>query len=309
MNGMGIRGFIAGAALVIGMALVPCGCMQTELASDRLGREITIDGKAPEWAGREAYYNEDEGLKIGFSNDDRYLYVYFSTWHRRTQMQILMNGLTVWIDANGGKKESFGVNYPVGASPGEMRGDMPTGTRSEMRESPADFSGAAPARARDDLVTIGNLLASSSREIRMVGPDKEPIASFSGVDSSETAVQAMIGFANRTLIYELKLPLAGPDAPPFAVNAGPGASIGIGFKVGQRQMPGTKREGLNPPEGMEGGPGGMGGGPGGGGGDRGGFPGGGAGAPGGMGGRSAEEPLALWVKVKLAAGPETAPRK
>jgi hypothetical protein len=157
---------------------------------------------------------------------------------------------------------------------------------------------------------IGDLLNRARTELRLLGPNKEPIASFSATDTSETDIEAMVDVANRTLIYELKFPLATPSGPPYAISAGPGATIGIGLKVGEKQMPNMKRQGQNPPEGIEGGPGGTGGGrPGGGGRGTGGPPGGGMGAPGGMGGAAATEPLELWVKVKLAARPTTTTQK
>jgi len=286
MKGTDILRGVARTAFAIGTTLVLCGCMQPELASNWLDRKITIDGKAPEWAGREAYYNENEGLKVGFSNDERYLYIYFSTWHRQTQMQILMNGLTIWIDANGGKKEIFGVNYPVRQAVGGPR------------ESSTDPSTAAPGSERNDPAMLKNLVNQSRGELRILGPGKEPIASLSATDSSETAIEAMVDVANRTLIYELKIPLVAPDGPPYAINAGPGTIIGIGFKAGQRETPDMKRMGKNAPGGTEDNPGGMGGG-------MGAFPGGGMGAPGGMGGKPAIETLALWLKVKLAAGPSS----
>jgi hypothetical protein len=302
MKGTYILKSVARAAAAVGLAVILCGCMQPELASNWLDREITIDGKAPEWAGREAYYDENEGLKAGFFNDERYLYVYFSTWHRHTQMQILMNGLTIWIDANGGKRETFGVNYPLKQA---MEGP---------RESPADPSAATPGSEGNDPAMLRNLVNQSRGELRILGPGNEPIASLPATDSSETAIEAMVDVANRTLIYELKIPLAATDGPPYAISAGPGSIIGIGLKVGQREMPDMKRRGESAPGGTEEGPGGTGGGPGGGGGGMGGggmggFPGGGMGAPGGMGGRPAVESLALWVKVKLAAGPPPAAQK
>ena len=302
------RRLAAGAASAIGMTLVLCGCMQPELTSTWLDREITIDGKAPEWAGREAYYSEDEGLKVGFSNDDRYLYVYFSTWHRRKQLQILMNGLTIWIDAQGGKKEAFGVKYPVASPPDDgMRRESPPG--DSMRMEKRDDSDSDRARRMDDPAAFKALVTRYHRsELQFVGPDEELIASlFAGdPDSGETGVEAMIDYANRTLIYELRLPLAALNEMPYAIHAGPGETIGIGIKIGQRQMLDRKGTGEGPPEGMEGGPGGMGGGPGGTGGGPGGMgggPGGGMGGPGDMGARPAAESLALWVKVKLATRP------
>jgi hypothetical protein len=281
--------------------------MESNLESSWLDRVITIDGKAPEWAGREAFFDETNGLKIGFSNDGRYLYVYVSTWNQRMQRQILMNGLTVWFDATGGKSETFGVNYP-------MKRSMPA-----TREMSRDTSAETP---RDMRNMLGNLLSEARGELAIVGSGGEPVASLSATDSGSTDVEAMIDIANRTLIYELKLPLARTDGTPYAINAEPGKIIGIGFKVGTREL-GEMRRGEGAPSegtggrhgggegGFPGGGGGEGGFHGGGGGGGGGFHGGGGGGE--MGGRGegpgGAQPFELWTKVRLAAGPSASSKK
>ncbi|MCX5752291.1 MAG: hypothetical protein NTW97_01460, partial [Candidatus Krumholzibacteria bacterium] len=99
MIGLCLLAMSALSAIVLG------GCMESELASAWPEREISIDGKAPEWAGREAYYSETDGFKVGFFNDADYLYIYLATWNRQKQTQILMHGLTVRIDATGRNKK------------------------------------------------------------------------------------------------------------------------------------------------------------------------------------------------------------
>ena len=271
-------------------ALALGGCMESKLASAWPEREISIDGKAPEWAGREAYYSESDGFKIGFFNDANYLYLYMATWNRQKQAQILMNGLTVWIDATGGKKRAFGIGYPmkrsmpdsVGMSPGN-----PPGIRSSERTG-------APWTASREIrhAFLRDMLAEVQGEMSILGPGGEPLASLPAADDGKGGIAAMIDIANRTLIYELRIPLAPPDSLPYAVNAVPGATIGVGFKVGKMEMPSMKRMG-------EGSPGGMGGFPGGGMGG----PGGGTRGRGGPGGGLSSQPLEYWAKVRLVSAP------
>ncbi|HEY5133996.1 MAG TPA: hypothetical protein VII85_09960 [Candidatus Krumholzibacteriaceae bacterium] len=303
--------FMALMAAIVCVAAVSGGCKESQLESSWLDRVITIDGKAPEWAGREAYFGESEGLKIGFSNDEHYLYVYLSTWNQRTQMQILMNGLTVWFDATGGKGETFGVNYPMRRSGPGMRESM-RGARESTPGSHETSRDASAETPRDMQQMLGNLLRESRGELAIVGSGGEPIASLTVTDSGSTDVEAMIDIANRTLIYELKLPLERTDGTPYAINAEPGKTIGIGFKVGTRELGEMRRGEGTPSEGGGERPGGGEGGfPGGGGGGGGGFHGGGGG--GGMGGRGegpgGAQPFELWTKVRLAAGPSASPKK
>ena len=284
----------------IGVAVaVSGGCMESKLESGWLDHAITIDGKAPEWAGREAYFDEPNGLKIGFSNDEHFLYVYVSTWNQRLQRQILMNGLTVWFDGTGGKGQTFGINYPMKRS---VRG---------ARETSRDASAETP---RSTQQMLGDLLSEARGEIAVVGSGGEPVASLTATDSGSTDIEAMIDVANRTLIYELKLPLARTDTTPYAIDAEPGKTVGIGFKVGTREL-GEMRRGEGAPSGGAGERpgGGEGGFPGGGSG--GGYPGrGGGGASGGGMGERGEmpgqtQPFELWTKVRLAAGPSASPKE
>jgi hypothetical protein len=281
--------FLALAATL--SAIVLGACMETQLVSSWPEQDIAIDARAPEWAGREAYYDEKEGLKIGFFNDARYLYVYLATWHRQDQTQILMNGLTVWIDATGGKKETFGVSYPMKRTMREP-GDMPRGALSDG--------------ARDNQHIINWLLSDAQKELQVVGSNGEPLFSMPAADSTKIGIAAMVDISNRTLVYELRIPFAAGDSVPFGLNAGPGGTIGVGFEVGTRERRDMRRMGENPPSGMGEQPGATGG-----------FPGGGGAPPGdGMergggippGGASTES-LKLWTKVKLAVGPPTSPQK
>jgi hypothetical protein len=281
-------------------AIVLGGCMESELASAWPDRAISIDGKAPEWAGREAYYSENDGFKIGFFNDASYLYIYMATWNRENQAQILMNGLTVWIDATGRNRQTFGINYPTKRSmpdSAETPPGMPAGLRPDGR-----LGSPSAASAENRLAFLRGMLAEAQGEMTVLGPGGEPIVSMPAADGGKGGIAAMIDIANRTLIYELRIPLVSPDSLPYAVNAAPGATIAVGFKVGKMDMPSMKQRGEGPPGGMGDYPGGGMGGPGGG--LRG--SGGGMGGPGGPGGGFSSPALEYWAKVRLASAPPAA---
>jgi hypothetical protein len=289
-----IKSFILAASALCMIMLD--GCLESKLASAWPEGEISIDGKAPEWAGREAYYSEDDGFKIGFFNDADYLYIFMATWNRQTQAQILMNGLTVWIDATGRNKQTFGINYPMKRSMPDSTG-MPPGMPAGL--STGDRSGApSNASGESRQAFLKGMLAEAQVELTILGAGGEPLVSMSAADDGKGGIAAMIDIANRTLIYEIRIPLAPSDSLPFVVNAAPGAMIGVGFKVGKSEMPPMKPSGEGSPGDMDGAGGGMGG-PGGGMGG----PGGGMGGPGGPGGAASSQAFEYWAKVRLAAGP------
>ncbi len=281
-------------AMTAASAFILTGCLEDKLESAWPDREISIDGKAPEWAGREAYYSEQEAFKVGFFNDADYLYVYLATWSRQKQMQILANGLTVWIDGSGKNRQTLGVNYPLN----RLMPDS-TWTAHGMPGAPrgAERQGGLPNAPEENRQAIARAaLAEARNGLAVVGTGGEPLASLFAADSERVGIEAMIDYANRTLIYELRIPLATSDSLPFAVGAAPGATISVGFKVGRMEMPSMKGQGQRPPQGAPSGEGmsGPGGGMGGPGGDR-----DGSGGPGGSPGAQA---LEYWAKVRLATG-------
>lgn len=318
--------FLSVAAAVFAVALY--GCMQSELASRWLDREITIDGKNPEWAGAEAYYDEDQGIKIGLFNDESNLYVYLATWHRQLEMQILSNGLTIWFDPKGGTEQTFGIAYPLkrmrtgapefagrgegrrgrAGEPGEGvpgepvqggTGESPRGGGGFRRGMP-DTAGAAGFSRGDPRVLEGLLMGARSL-LEVIGPAKGASETLIMPDTTGTGISAMIGVANRMLVCELKIPLAPEGGSAYAIHAKPGQKIGIGFIAGKREIPNAGRPEGAPPSGMGEPSQGMGG--------YGGFPGGGRGGTGGMSGGQSTESLEMWAKVKLAQRPSSASAK
>jgi hypothetical protein len=297
MDGKTVR-FLSASAVFLAVALY--GCAGPELPSNWLDREITIDGKNPEWAGAEAYYSEEQGIKIGFFNDERYLYVYLASWHRQDEMQILRNGLTVWFDPAGGKKQAFGIRYPLqrkmapsdlAARGGAFRERIP-GMRGERPDS---FPSAAET-SREQRIPADVLIGARS-VLEVIRPGEGEHESLAMPDSSGIGVDAMIDVVNRTLIYELRVPLQRIEESPYAIGAKPGQKIGVGLLVGKRERSSLERPEGAPEREMGEEPGGMGRPAGEG---MGGFPGGRRGDFGGMRGGMTAEPLELWVTVKLA---------
>jgi hypothetical protein len=268
---------VALAAISIG-ALAGCGGL--ELTSTWRDREISIDGIPAEWEGRTTYI-EKPNSAIGVMNDDQYLYLCFSTPSRAVAAQVLQQGLTVWVDGEGGKKKRLGIHCPIG------------GAAPQRPKAPHATS--VDARAFEEIVRRGVEDAGARMEI--IGPgadDRVMLASSEG-----RGVEVKLGEEGGRLVYELKVPLRVTEDHPFAVGGGVTKAIGIGLETpkmtaegfGGRaelgEMPGGS--GGEGPEG-EGEPGDFGSGP----------PG-----EGGMGGRrggpSGMAGLSLWGKVHLAS--------
>ena len=283
----------AGSLAALGASI---GHAEPAYESTRLDRAIAIDGEATEWAGSEAHYDESDGYKLGFFNDDEYLYVYFATWNLSTQRRILMNGFTVWFDGDGKKQKGLGINYPIGrrgrrggdpsAMSGEGPGDMP---RERRADAPRDVQ--RPGEFSQDPAKLAAALDEKRHEALLKTPAGDSLLSLSSGDGSGAGIRAMLRARSRLLVIEMRVPIDRGSGSPYAIRAVKGKPVSVGFETGEFATSNMTR-----PEGMpdrDRAPGGM---------RPGGAvsPGGGGVPPGGMGGPGAPSALKLWTKVKLA---------
>jgi hypothetical protein len=247
------------------------GCSTLQLESTWKDRDITLDGKGGDWLGAK-YYFEDSAVSVGLINDEQHLYVSMMTENPMIRAQVMRQGLTVWIDPQGGKDKTFGIKYPIGRQGEELESErmdaqkiMDEITREEMMQR----------------------LQESMTELEVLGPDEEVLAKMDIEDAK--GIEVKMRNAGGTFVYELKIPLSSSEKFPFAIGVETGDVIGVGFLSSKMQM---KR-----PSGMRGGgrmPGSGGGMPPGGGID-------GMGGRGGMG-RMIPQDLKIWAKVQLASG-------
>lgn len=262
------------------LILVMTGCKKAiKWDSTRLDQTLTIDGNLDDW-GAEVQALNQKGLRVAVANDDAYLYLGLSTDDPAVQRQVISRGLIVWLDAGGGKKKTFGVQYPIGLV--NMIGQG--GFAGRGGQPPSDEE--RQRRLEESLVSL-----------QIHDEQDEPlhlsVADFVGGE---------LGFARSfgSVGYEMRIPLQATDAQPYAVGAAPGAAIGIGIEV-----PELDRETLRE---QFGGMGGQGGRAGDGMGNLGGNPrgpagggfGGGQSGLGGPRGALQQETLRLWAKVTLA---------
>jgi len=244
-----------------------------EIASHWRDREITVDGQDAEWSEARTYV-KDAKMSIAAFNDDEYLYLCIMTNDQQVLRQAMMQGLTIWLDPDGGKDKEFGVRFPIG-----MRGDP------SMRVP-------MPQEAEPDTAEFHERFGQATTEIEIIGPEKDqtrrmPVNAVVGID-------ATLNMLPEGFVYELRIPLVQTDDHPFAVGIDRTDEIGLGVEIPAQEFDRSKME---RPQGM-GGRGGFGGGP----------P-GGMGGRGGPGGGSMPErpkPVDTWCKMKLAANPGAA---
>lgn len=177
--------------------------------------EVVINGSSDDWAGRTYSIGGGE-VSLGFMNDGEYLYITLLTGDRALGRQIMTGGLTVWFDPKGGQKKVSGIRFPIpGIRPEEPGMQLAEPPVEEEEESPEPEPGPGTGSAEIEII------ASEKASPRRVALD------------DAGGIEAAIGPAGAFFVYELKIPLARSERSPVAIDAAPGAVIGIGFETGK----------------------------------------------------------------------------
>ena len=264
--------FIIALFAVTLSSLVMPGCGSEEFTSCWRQTDIVIDGDNSEWHECTTYF-EDEKFAVGVMNDSEYLYIALFTADRGVQRQVMMSGMTVWLDVTNSEEKSFGVRFPLGFHGREM----PKIGRPEQ-------DGTDPAERQKQI----DEMIADMYEFEIIGPAEgnNRLVQMGEIDDVQVAVKQERG----TFIYELRVPLAEAGRSNFyGLGANPGDPIGIAIE--SPKFDGSAmRDQMMASGGMDDMGGGRGGGRGGGG--------GGGGRPGG--GMEPPDPFDVWSKVQLA---------
>jgi hypothetical protein len=242
-------------------------------------RQVAIDGRMSEWSELISY---EQRVSVAAFNDAQHLYLAIAASDLARRRQLLAAGLIVWLDATGGKKETFGIRIP-GAALQLAEGEERPG-RGRTRES----GGAQRLE----------LLQPDFTYVELLGPGRDDRRRIEL--SAATGLDAAARVEDGTLLYELKIPVATAAGALRYALVTRGRSLGLGLRTPKIESPGAGQR--------AGGLGGIGGGMGGGG-RRTGRGGGGVGRGGGartgaMRARDQLDDLKLWTTLTLARLPE-----
>ena len=100
---------------IAGMLLTSCSVIKHKnkpITGHWPQQPVVVDGLAGEWPAVSGY---DDKAMLGYScsNDSADLYIRIETGDAATQLKILKNGLTVWLDRTGKEQQITAINYPI----------------------------------------------------------------------------------------------------------------------------------------------------------------------------------------------------
>jgi hypothetical protein len=276
-------------AIVLILFTMVIGCGMEEMYSAWCDRQITIDGldEGTEWENALHLVAKGE-ITVGLLNDERMFYLRLSTRNQAIQRQVLAAGLTVWFDETGGKRQIYGVHFPL---PIQDR-------RPDTERQPA--SGRDGSKRMEPFDRPDPSSEISQQDIEITRPGENEHSMISADHPFPSGIQCRVGKTKGVLVYELRVPLIRDGNSSHGIAVNKPKIIGIGLVTGEDQQ---SRQDMGDRGGRGGGrrPGGMGGGPEGRGGGMGQPP---QGPPGGMDGiQETMKPINQWLKVHLAERP------
>lgn len=99
--------FISGLALF-------SGCKEIVLYQSKVNSPVKIDGKIQEWNDKDFVSLEDSIAKLGYTKDEKYIYISGITTNKDIIRQAVFAGLTLYIDPSGeeNKDLQMDVKFP-----------------------------------------------------------------------------------------------------------------------------------------------------------------------------------------------------
>ena len=275
----------------------------TKVTGAPISSAIVLDGDPGDWQGLPVVNLQESLHLVSIAHDDQSLYLMFRFADEHLARQLMVHGVTLWIDGDGKKtkkKERFAVRYPGStqisehlASEGEGHGNGPP------EGSPPASRNGSPPQDLKNLRQVPGTLTVIRMGVKETGDESDPEGPGAGSR-----------FADGQYCYELRIPFADIGGAVQSKDPSKKRKIAVGIEIGGLTETETEMlQSLRPEN--TGGPGGPGGvGPGRPGGGMGGMPpagsGMGGGPPGGMEGgpaggrRPGVESDILWLTVTLS---------
>ncbi len=112
-----IKKIFPASIAIVTLSLLSCGSSKHGSSKRLPGAfqvsPITIDGYNNDWPSPYPEYDDKAVLGYAVTNDKQNLYITVETGDPATQLKIIKNGLTVWIDKTGNKVEQTAINFPI----------------------------------------------------------------------------------------------------------------------------------------------------------------------------------------------------
>lgn len=180
---MGIKYYVI---IIMSTLLLACNKNSFEYLSNWKSSPPIIDGSLEEWQLPLEQPSSQIPIKYRCSNDGQYLYLAIQAGDEYLKALMLHQGLKIWIDTTGKRKEKFGLGYPI-----------------PLKNTETEALGQ---EAKGNEKKFMELYAEAMQEFDLYGLADDESLRFSNLTSKD--IKVYMGFDQlNTLSMELRIPL------------------------------------------------------------------------------------------------------
>jgi hypothetical protein len=259
------------ALLIVAITAGAMSCSSSKHTVKRMtpgawqAQPINIDGSNKDWPSPYPEYDDKAMLGYAVSNDKDNIYITVETGDPATQLKILREGLTVWIDKTGNKDEVMAINYPIPMPPVKKDNNSQDANRAQPAHMQQGQNSSQPDKRRMDLEDKVRRLMSEAKEYSLQG-FKSCNLQYPIPENDSCGIVVRLGLdADNEMVWEAVIPFKTFYNKAQITRADRGRAISVCFETTGEKKPagqpagnrGSSGGGMRPSLGI-GGMGGMG---------------------------------------------------
>ena len=236
--------FVFSGVICLGVVFTVVSCSSsrhsksTRLPGNWQVQPIVVDGDNKDWPSPYPEYDEKAQLGYAISNDKENLYITVETGDPATQLKILREGLTVWIDRTGGKEEVTAINFPIPVNNGQKEERAP-----RQKAAPAagqgqlGLSSDATQKRRMDIEDKVRAAMGDAKEYSLQG-FKSCNLQFPIMETDSCGIVVRMGLdADNELVWEAKVPFKSFYFKPQVSRPDKGKALTVCFETTAMKRP------------------------------------------------------------------------
>jgi hypothetical protein len=180
-----------------------------------------LDGSTAEWPDEKFEKDKETEIRYAVDNDKQTLFLALRIPATNTQMKIMRQGMNLYIDLKGKKKEGRGIEFPVKSEGGGFSSDAPDNRQNTDRQRVAD------------MIAMRSSMALNLIFMKLFGfSDAEPQKQ--GLQIENSANILFSWDSSNVMHIEYAIPLNMLDENISSLNQ---KNIGIGWKIEGSELP------------------------------------------------------------------------
>ena len=236
---------VAIAALIAVITFNSCGSTKhtthKRLAGTWQTQPILVDGSNKDWPSPYPEYDDKAQIGYSVSNDKDNLYITVETGDPATQLKIIKEGLTVWIDRQGEKNEQTAINFPIPSPATETKSTEARGGQGHMQ--PGDGSSAAQQKQRMELEDRVKKAMAGAKEYSLQG-FKACNLQFPILENDTCGIKVRMTIdEDNELVWKAVVPLKTFYFKPEITRADKGRAISVCFETTAMKRPAGQGQG------------------------------------------------------------------